>query len=222
MPLRALLFDFDGVLADTENIHVAAWQRTFAAMGWVVSDEVCARAAEEDDRDFLASIFATRKIEAGNIAGWVKRKQELTITMLRNAPRLYPGTAELIGGLRDRFQLAVVTGTWRANVEAVLEASGLAEAFALIVSKEDVAVVKPAPEAYRLALERLRLRASEAIALEDSPTGLEAARAAGLRCLAIGHRRSRGAWVGTAEFVPDLTQIPRTLERLDRAGPSNA
>jgi HAD superfamily hydrolase (TIGR01509 family) len=221
MPLRALLFDFDGVLADTENIHVAAWQRTFAAMGWVVSDEVCARAAEEDDRDFLASLFATRKIAEGNVAGWVKRKQELTITMLRNAPRLYPGATELIGGLRDRFRLAVVTGTWRANVEAVLEASGLAEAFALIVSKEDVAAVKPAPDAYRLALERLRLRPGEALALEDSPTGLEAAHAAGLRSLAIGHRRPRGAWVGTAEFVPDLAQVPRTLERLGRAGPSS-
>jgi beta-phosphoglucomutase-like phosphatase (HAD superfamily) len=84
-----------------------------------------------------------------------------------------------------------------------------------------VAAVKPAPDAYRLALERLRLRPSEAIALEDSPTGLEAARAAGLRCLAIGHRRSRGDWVGTAEFVRDLSQVSRILEILGRTGASN-
>ena len=66
-PPRALLFDFDGVMADTENIHVAAWQRTFADLGWEVPDEVCARAAEQDDREFLAAIFAEKKIEGGDV-----------------------------------------------------------------------------------------------------------------------------------------------------------
>jgi beta-phosphoglucomutase len=58
MPPKAILFDFDGVIADTENHHIAAWQRTLAVMGWQVADEVAARSAEIDDRDFLTQLFA--------------------------------------------------------------------------------------------------------------------------------------------------------------------
>ena len=111
MPPKAVLFDFDGVLADTENIHVAAWQRTFADLGWVVPDEDCARAAEVDDRVFLAEIFDRRKIEGGDVEGWVRRKQRLTAAMLADSPRLYPGAAELVRRLSGRVRLGLVSTT---------------------------------------------------------------------------------------------------------------
>jgi HAD superfamily hydrolase (TIGR01509 family) len=215
MSLRALLFDFDGVLADTENIHVAAWERTFADLGWEVPDEVCARAAEEDDRAFLASVFAARKVDRGDVSGWTLRKQALTIRMLRDSPRLYPGVAALVQALRGRVRLAVVTGTWRANVEAVLRAAGLEDAFELIVAKEDVTAAKPAPDAYLLALKRLKLKPSSAIALEDSPSGLASALAAGLRVVAVGHRRPAGDWVGEALYLENLAKTERVLQILE-------
>ena len=220
MPLHALLFDFDGVLADTENIHVAAWQRTLAELGWEVPDAECARAVEEDDRDFAASVFAAQKVAHADVAGWVLRKQALTITMLNDSPRVYPGVAALVEAVRGRLRLAVVSGTWRANVETVLQASGLSGAFELIVAKEDVAAGKPAPDCYRLALERLGLEPTQAIALEDSPTGLIAARGAGLRVLAVGHRRPIGDWVGSADYIPRLLPTARVLEMLGLGGPS--
>ena len=83
---RAVLFDFDGVLADTENVHVAAWQRTFGLMGWLEADEACARAAEIDDRAFCAEVFARRKLEGGDVEGWSRRKQELAVRMLACMP----------------------------------------------------------------------------------------------------------------------------------------
>jgi HAD superfamily hydrolase (TIGR01509 family) len=211
MPLQALLFDFDGVIADTENVHVAAWQRTFAALGWEVADDVCARAAEEDDRDFLASLFTERGIAGGDVAGWALRKQELAIALLTDSPRIYPGVAALAQAVRGRVALAVVTGTWRANVEAVLGATGLAGAFDLIVAKEDVAAVKPAPDCYALALKRLRVAPAAAVALEDSPAGIAAAQGAGVRCVAVGHRRPRGDWIGSAEYLADLAETAGVL-----------
>jgi beta-phosphoglucomutase-like phosphatase (HAD superfamily) len=89
-------------------------------------------------------------------------------------------------------------------VEAVLKASGLLQHFEFIVAKEDVTAPKPDPEGYRLALAKLDLPPSEVVALEDSPTGLAAAKAAGLRVIAVGHRRPQGKWSEEAMFVADL------------------
>jgi len=215
MPIvRAVLFDFDGVIADTENVHVAAWQRTFAAMGWDEPDESCARAAEADDRVFLAEVFARRKIDGGNVEGWARRKQDLTVALLADSPRIYPGVAALVDGLRGKARLAVVSTTWRANIEAVLKAAGLLDAFEVLIGKEDVQAPKPDPEGYRLALSRLKLPANEAVALEDSPAGLAAARGAGLRVVAVGHRRPEGDWVGDAPIVANLSETSLVLEAI--------
>jgi len=214
MAPRAVLLDFDGVIADTENHHVAAWQRTLAALGWQVPDEVAVRSADVDDREFLRDLLALQQITDGDIEGWVRKKQALTISMLRDAPRVYPGVQELVRRLRGRVRLAVVSGTWRENVEAVLGASDLLAAFELIIGKEDVEAVKPDPEAYLLALRRLGLSPGETVAIEDSPIGLAAARAAGIPGIAVGHRREFGGWVGDATYFSGLEPISGLLRHL--------
>jgi beta-phosphoglucomutase len=214
MALSAVLFDFDGVIADTENHHIAAWQRTLAALGWHVPDEVAARSAEVDDREFLRDLLAAQQITDGDIEGWVRKKQALTIRMLRDSPRIYPGIQELVQHLRGRVRLAVVSGTWRENVEAVLAASDLLAAFELIIGKEDVGSVKPDPEAYLLVLRGLALSAGETVAVEDSPSGLSAARAAGIPGIAVGHRREFGEWVGDSTYFSGLEPVSGLLRRL--------
>jgi beta-phosphoglucomutase len=215
MPPRALFFDFDGVIADTENVHVVAWQRTLADLGWEVPDEVAARAVEMDDRVFLAELFANKKIEGGDVEGWGRRKQSLTVALLADSPRVYRGVSDLVRAVQGRVRLGVVSTTWRANVQTVLNASGLADAFELIVGKEDVQAVKPDPECYLTALKRFNVAAAEAVALEDSPTGLQAAQGAGIRVIAVGHRLPRGDWGGTAEYVADLTPTSEVLRLLE-------
>jgi beta-phosphoglucomutase len=214
MTPKAILLDFDGVIADTENHHIVAWQRTLADMGWLVADDVAARAAEVDDRVFLTDLFTEREVPIDKVEAWVARKQELTVQLLRYAPRVYPGVAELIGALLGKARLAVVSGTWRANVQAVLEAAGLSGAFDAIVGKEDVTAQKPDPAAYLLALKKLRLAPRSAVAIEDSPTGLTSARAAGIRRIAVGHRRPPGDWVEDATYLESLERTDAVLERL--------
>jgi beta-phosphoglucomutase len=214
MPLKAILFDFDGVIADTDNQHIAAWQRTLSTMGWQVADEVAARATEIDDRLFLAGLFAKHGLHSDKIDEWVRRKQVLTVKMLKDSPRLYPGVADLIRRLHGRVRLAVVSGTWRENIQAVLDSSGLAGSFETIVGKEDVASVKPEPEAYLLALRRLRVSARATVALEDSPSGLASARAAGIRVIAVGHRHPFSDWVGDATYISGLEPVHGLLQHL--------
>ncbi len=216
MPPRAVLFDFDGVLADTENVHVAAWERTLERLALDVAPEVCVRAAEEDDRTFLRDLFTENAIEGGDVAGWVAHKQAITRMLLADAPHLYRGARELVAALAPRVRLAVVTGTWRENVAIVLGVGGLADHFSLLIAKEDAESPKPAPDPYRVALDRLGLDPAEVIALEDSPTGLASARAAGLPVIAVGHRRPDPAWALAAgvPFLPDLTDLARCLQAL--------
>lgn len=215
MTTKAVLFDFDGVIADTENIHVAAWERTFGELGWDVAPSVCARAVEVDDRVFLTDVFAEKGITDGNIEGWVRRKQALTVSMLNDWPHVYSGLHELAQRLRPRLRLAVVTGTWRENVEAVLRAARLDTAFEVIISKEDVRAPKPDPEPYRSALAHLKIEPAHAIALEDSATGLASAQSAGVRAVAVGHRKPNGDWVGSAIYVADLWEAGRALDGID-------
>jgi beta-phosphoglucomutase len=214
MPLKAVLLDFDGVIAETDNHHIAAWQRTLSTLGWQISDEVAARSAEIDDRDFLVELFAGRGLVSHKIEEWVRRKQVLTVKLLKDSPRLYPGVVELIRLLRDKAKLAVVSGTWRENIRAVLGAAGLDNCFETIVGKEDVTSVKPAAEAYLLALKKLRIPAAAAVAIEDSPSGLISARAAGIRVVAVGHRHPFGDWVGDSLYVSGFEPVEGLLRNL--------
>jgi HAD superfamily hydrolase (TIGR01509 family) len=214
MALKAVLLDFDGVIADTENHHIAAWQRTLMALGWQVSDEIAARSAEVDDRDFIRELFVAQGISDGDVEGWVRKKQELTVSLFRDSPRLYPGVRELVEKLAGRVRLAVVSGTWRENIEVVLAAPGLLGHFELVVGKEDVAATKPDPEAYLFALRRLGIGHDAAVAIEDSPSGLAAARKARIRCIAIGHRREFGPWVGDNVYCTGLEPVSGLLPHL--------
>jgi HAD superfamily hydrolase (TIGR01509 family) len=214
MPLSAILLDFDGVIAETDNHHIAAWQRTLSSLGWQIPDDVAARSAEVDDREFLVDLFAQRGVVSDKIEDWIRRKQVLTVQMLRNSPRLYPGCAELIRLLKGRARLGIVSSTWRENILVVLEAAGLTEQFETIISKEDVTSVKPAPDAYHLALRKLRVSAKSAVAIEDSPTGLASARAAGIRVIAVGHRHPFGDWVGESLYVSGFEPVDGLLQNL--------
>jgi len=215
MPLKAVLFDFDGVIADTENQHVAAWQRTLSVMGWQLPDEVAALSAEVDDREFLRRVFADRGIPTEKVGEWVRRKQALTVQLLRDSPRLYPGVVPLIRHLEGKVRLAIVSDTWRENIQAVLDSAGLTAAFATIVASEDVTLPKPDPQSYLLALKRLRRSPRSVVAIEDSPSGLEAARAAGIaRNIAVGHRRPVGDWAYGATYISGFEPVEGLLKHL--------
>lgn len=212
---RAVLFDFDGVIADTENVHIVAWQRTLDRMGWELTDEAAAAAAEVDDRQFLFDLFAERRIVKADHDGWLRLKQDFTESMLADNPGVYPGVVPLVEALRERgARLGIVTTTWRRNVEIVLEAAGLTDAFMAIVAKEDAPRPKPDPIGYTLACMGLRLGPDSAAALEDSPTGLAAARKAKIKCVAVGHRRPKGDWCARRRYLPDLTSTRDALKAL--------
>jgi HAD superfamily hydrolase (TIGR01509 family) len=180
-----------------------------------VPDEIAALSAEVEDREFLRKLFADRGLPVEKVEDWVRRKQALTVQLLRDSPRLYPGVVELVRALEGKLPLAVVSDTWRENIQAVLESAGLTAAFETIVGKEDVTRAKSDPQSYLLALKRLRRSPRSVVAIEDSPSGLDAARAAGIpRIIAVGHRRPFGDWAYGATYISGFEPVEGLLKHL--------
>jgi HAD superfamily hydrolase (TIGR01509 family) len=199
MALRALIWDVDGTLAETERDgHRVAFNEAFAAMGlswrWSVAhygellttsgglERLQRDLAERDDapRSAVERLALARELHRRKNAAYLKR-------MSAGAIALRPGVTRLMAQAQAHdTRLAIATTTGRANVDALLShALGLnwAERFGAVVCADDAPLKKPHPQAYHLALQRLRLRADEALAVEDSPQGVASARAAGIEVL---------------------------------------
>lgn len=217
----AILWDFDGVIARTEILHIAAWQRAIRHAQLELPDHAFDTAATEDDRELIARVFAAEGIElhASQILAWCSAKQSILVELLRLSPPIYEGVAATMRSLADSgYRQAIVTSTWRANVAATLEASELLAFMDFVIAKEDVARPKPAPDGYRLAVQRMRFAPLRCLAIEDSSTGLKSALAAGIDAIAIAHpsspARSRPkGWTNGVPLIRDLCELGPILER---------
>lgn len=212
----AVLFAFDGVLCDIENVHVAAWERTFAELGWPVPAADCERAAEMDEHQFLAEWFRGIRVPDPNLDAWIGRKRAIAEAMLSASPRLFPGAKALAGALAGsgRARLGVIGISPRPLIESCLRGAGLADLFAVVLGREDVERAKPAPQGVSEALRRLGVEPSRAFVLDNDPNGMAAARGAGATPVAIGHRLPEGGWTGGARYFRGLRDRDALLEAL--------
>jgi HAD superfamily hydrolase (TIGR01509 family) len=175
----SILFDFDGVLADTEPIHWSCWADILAPLTieltWDTYRAKCIGVADRDMVVFLATL-ATRPVEVESLRSLYPTKKELFRRRIGEATPCSNETVELIRSLGD-YRLAVVTSSGRLEVEPVLDRAGVRSYLGAVVFGEDVARHKPAPDPYLLAA--ARLGAVRPLVVEDSAAGVASARAAG-------------------------------------------
>ena len=206
-PIRAVLFDHDGTLVDSEPVHLALWQEVLAPLG-VALDLPTYKACHAGIPTPANAVDMVRRfglaLTPQTLAG---AKHEATARWLARQPfPLMPSARGAVQRLRAAgLRLAIVTGAEGAGARRTLRGHGLEGLFDTVVSGDDVARSKPAPDCYRLALERLGLPAEACVALEDTAAGLHAATEAGLRALAIPHALSAHQDLGRAHLrVADL------------------
>ncbi|MFO1239317.1 MAG: HAD-IA family hydrolase [Sphingomonadaceae bacterium] len=191
MGLKALIFDVDGTLAETEEAHRTAFNRAFAEAGldwhWTVSDYRYLLGTT-GGRERIDHFITWQGLELQNrherIAALHRTKNSIYAEIVAGgAVKLRPGVEALIeDALATGLQIAIATTTSRSNLEALVKATPLARfPFAAIITGEDVTRKKPDPQAYVIALRRLGLSADECLAFEDSANGLNAALGAGLK-----------------------------------------
>ena len=208
--MPAVIFDFDGVIVNTEQFHADAWYKTFQEQGLPVSRADCLPAVELEDHLFATQALNRLAIQDDPKA-WVRLKQLIFQTLLDQV-QIYPGLIDLAQALAPRCQLAIVSSAWVENIEKVIKRAGLFDLFRVLVGKEDVVAHKPAPDGYLLAARRLGVNPKDCTVFEDSPTGIRSAKAAGMRCIGVAHRGNPEQLNEADLIVPNLVDTAYLLK----------
>jgi beta-phosphoglucomutase len=182
----AILFDFDGVLLDSEPVHCACWAEVLAPVGVTLEWEFYGQhSIGVDDREMLRMV-AARSDPPRNweeLWGLYPAKKKLFQARMAQSPPFEPSLAGFLARLHDAYKLAVVSSSSTSEVEPILVAGGIRQYFDTLVGGEDVTRHKPAPDPYVLAARRLGVRA--ALVVEDSEIGIASGRDAGFEVVVV-------------------------------------
>ena len=230
--LQAIVFDFDGVIANSEPLHLRAFQRVLGDLKLALSpedyysaylgyDDVGVFTAVARDRDLVLS--------GPQVDALVLKKADCMQELLRAGDVLFPGADAFIRQAAAAVPIAIASGAQRHEIEEILDATGLRRFFATIVAAGETAQGKPFPDPYARAFELLGeanggLSKNRSVAIEDSRWGLQSARAAGLRCVGVTTSYPASELPG-AELIADGLQ-GLTIQMLDElvktGGPAKA
>ena len=213
--IRAILFDLDGLLVDSEPHSLASWRAILSARGVRLDPAVSER------------MFGLRQIEAARMLVEVysladqpsllgREKEEYQLRHLDGQIKPMPGLYELLNEIdRRELRTAVASSGARPYVNAVLQAVGLTGCFRAIVTGDDVVNGKPAPDVFLAAARAVQTDPQYCLVLEDAPAGVQAAKAAGMRCAAVPNAHTRVLDLSSADIIfPSLLAVRDTLASL--------
>jgi HAD superfamily hydrolase (TIGR01509 family) len=185
MSLRAVLFDLDGTLADTERQNAEAVARVLERAGRPLSDEEREFVIGHGWHEIYHHLVGNGGIKLGYEELMHKAGVERVRIVEEEGLDVLPGAIDTVRRLTSRHASAVVSGSSRAEVEAVLRALGVVDCFPWFLGAEDTARGKPFPDGYLLASTRLEITPADCLVLEDSTAGIRAARAAGMKVIGV-------------------------------------
>jgi beta-phosphoglucomutase family hydrolase len=187
MPLSAVIFDFDGVVIDSHDAHGRSWFALADELGQVLSHETFVATFGQRNESILPFLGWAEEDDRDRIQKLGDRKEGLYREILRaEGIEPLPGVVALLEDLKTNgIPCAIGTSTPRANVECVLEITGLAGYFGDIAASEDVTRGKPDPEVFLKAAAKIGASPAACVVIEDAQVGLRAARAAGMKALAV-------------------------------------
>jgi HAD superfamily hydrolase (TIGR01509 family) len=215
--LRAVIFDFNGIIVDDEPIHFELFQRILREEDIRLTKEVYyARYLGFDDRGAFEASFldSKRPLNDAKLRELIERKAIYYQEAIRNHVAIFPGVKALVSSLAETLPLAVASGALRQEIETILQTAGLLKQFKSIVSAEDVKRGKPEPEIFLKALAALNaqhegepFQAADCVVIEDSREGIRGARRAGMKCLAVTNSHP-------AELLTEANAVVSTLEEV--------
>lgn len=211
MALEAVIFDVDGVLVQSMEKHHEAYARAFRPFGIELTRDEVFRNEGRGSREVAVWVAKHRDLKlTDEQLDQVARDKQRVFSSFGPMPR-YPGVDTLVDGLRARgLRLAMVTGTSRVNVQNHFHQ--WTQKFDAIVTADDVQRTKPDPEPYLKALEKLGLRPEECLVVENAPLGIQSAKAAGLRVVAVTSTNPPEALKDADVVIERVGMLPGVLE----------
>ncbi len=212
--LNAVIFDFDGIIVDSEPMHYRAFQAVLEPLGMGFSwEEYCEIYIGYDDRDAFREVFKTqdKKMGSRDLKHLIAEKAVAFQQLIHDGetPPL-PGAVELIESIPARLPIALCSGALKEDILPILKRLGIENAFSVVVTAEDTKKSKPDPAPYKLALEKLGIKnPASALAIEDTPAGIVSAKSAGLKVLAVTNSYDR-------KYLADADAVTDSLEKITR------
>jgi beta-phosphoglucomutase-like phosphatase (HAD superfamily) len=218
--VAAVIFDFDGVLADTERLHLAAFQDVFRLRGWTLDEETYFdRYLGCDDEGLVAAYARDHALTLADHdrTTLVEAKTRVFSQHLSSGAVLFPGARACVTSLAQTFRLGIASGALRSEIESILRAGDLLRYFPVIVGADDVEACKPSPVPYLTAAARLGIDPRSCVAIEDSAPGLAAAHAAGMRTIALTTTSPRPLLAAADHIIDSLDELSALV--FSAAGP---
>jgi beta-phosphoglucomutase len=214
--LEGVVFDFDGVIANSEPLHLRVYQILLSQEGLPFSaSEYYERYLGIDDLGVFQALARDKglDIDGDRVAGLLARKTEIFLRLAREGQVLFDGSVECVRRLAAAVPVAIASGALRHEIEEILDGAGLLPVVPVIVAAGETPRGKPAPDPYVTALEHMArhsgrpLDPSRVVAIEDSPTGLRSARAAGLRTVGVSTSYPAGTLIEAERILPDISHV---------------
>ena len=196
--IEALFWDNDGVLVDTEHLYFEATQQVLAT--------VDIQLTEDDYRELFLQqgrgawhLAEARGLTAPEVQALKQQRNTLYADFIATAPRVLPGVLDVVSALHGHYRMGIVTSSRRDHFEIIHRETGLMRYFDFVITADDCPRTKPCPDPYLHAILASGVERAACLAIEDSRRGLEAATAAGVRCVIVPSRLTRaqefdGAW----------------------------
>lgn len=225
--MDALIFDFDGVIVDSEPVHLAAFREVLSGEGINMShDEYYQKYLGFDDYDCFKAVADDNDtvFTDAKVRELTETKTQLVLKEFQASVQALPGAVKLIRQAAEtETPMAICSGSLRQEIELASETIGVRDCFQVIVAAQDVRKGKPDPEGYRLALLRLSRYAPSGpepggtVAIEDSPAGIESASALGMKVLAVSTSYQASELTSADRIVASLNEVtPADLEEMVR------
>lgn len=212
--LAGVIFDFDGIIVDTEPLHYRAFQEILIPMGLGYSWADYLRCyIGYDDRDAFRNTFlaAGRTLDDGGLEALIEEKGAAFQRIIASGVKPYPGVVELVRSIAGNLPLGLCSGALPSDIEPILRHLGIAHSFDVIITAADVRASKPDPESYALAVTGLisaypdkEIMAGSCLAIEDTPAGITSAKDAGLRVMAVTNSYPEKELTGADRVVASL------------------
>jgi HAD superfamily hydrolase (TIGR01509 family) len=204
---KTILWDMDGVIADSKSFHFAAWQETFAKRGTKFTKEDFTRLFGTRN-DFIIGSIMGKEFPEGDVKIMVQEKEETFRRKATGSIKPFPGVVRLLNALKKgNFKQGLASSAPKENIDLVLRELNLEGIFDCIVFGQEVSESKPSPQIYLLDAKKLGVTPNDCLVIEDSPLGVKAAKTAGMKCLAIANTHPRQDLEEADKVVDSLANV---------------